>query len=251
MKKTDFYQTIFKRKSIRNYDLTPLYEDLLAEISKYMNTLKPLYENIKTEMKIVSPNDVKRRLMKKAPHYIVVFSENKEGFLTNVGYMMQQMDLFLSTNGIGSCWQGIPIPTKEVLKSSNLEYVILMAFGKPREPLYRINISEFKRKPLQQITDVTNADELLEAVRLAPSAGNSQLWFFTGDENVIHAYSVKPSFLRGLVTKKYISIDMGIAIYHLQVAAEHSDKETAIVFDEIAKMNPPQGCEYVASLKVE
>lgn len=251
MKKTDFYQTIFKRKSIRNYDLSPLDEDLLAKIRKYMNNLKPLYKNIKTEMKIVPQNDVKRRFMKKAPHYIVVFSENKEGYLTNVGYMLQQMDLFLSTKGIGSCWQGIPIPTKDVLKSSNLKYVILMAFGRPNEPLYRSKISEFKRKPLQQITDITGLDELLEPARLAPSAANSQPWFFTGGENLIHAYSVKPNFIKSLLIKKYTPIDMGIVIYHLQVAAEHLGKKPSIIFDERAKKNPPKGCEYVASLKIE
>ncbi len=118
MEKTDLYSTIFKRKSIRNYDLTPLDENTLTEISNHLKGLDPLYDDIKTELKIISGNDVKRRMMKKAPHYIAVFSEAKEGYLTNVGFMLQQMDLFLSANGIGSCWQGIPKPKKEVLKSS-------------------------------------------------------------------------------------------------------------------------------------
>ncbi len=45
--------------------------------------------------------------------------------------MLQQMDLFFSASGIGSCWQGLPKPDKDMLNSSNLEFIILMAFGKP------------------------------------------------------------------------------------------------------------------------
>ncbi len=249
MEKTDLYPTIFRRKSVRRYDLTPLDESTLAEISEYMDNLKPMYSDIKTELKIIGPDDVKRRMMRKAPHYIAVFSEAREGHLTNVGFMVQQMDLFLSANNIGSCWQGIPQPTKEVLKSSDLEFIILMPFGRPAEPLHRDSVSEFKRKHLQKISDVAGAEDLMEAARMAPSAGNGQPWFFTGDESIIHAYSVKPSFIRGLLVKKYIPIDVGIAIYHLKLAAEHFGKKAEIVFNKPAE-NPPKGYEYVASLRL-
>ncbi len=253
MEKTEFYSTIFKRKSIRNFNLTPLDENTLAEISDYIHNLKPMYSNIKTELKIVSSDNVKRRMMKEAPHYIAIFSEIKEGYLTNIGFMLQQVDLFFSANGLGSCWQGIPSPTKELLKSSNLEFIIFIAFGTPKDPetLHRASVSEFKRKSLRDITDIEGADELLEAARIAPSATNSQPWFFTGDANLIHAYSVKPNFLKAMMIKKYIPIDVGIAICHLQVAAEHSGKKTEIMFDETAKTNAVNGYEYVASLKVE
>jgi len=41
----------------------------------------------------------------------------------------------------------------------------------------RTSVSEFKRKPLNEISDIEGADDLLEAARLPPSAGNQQLWF--------------------------------------------------------------------------
>jgi Putative TM nitroreductase len=137
------------------------------------------------------------------------------------------------------------------LKSTNLEFVILMAFGKTNLSLHRMSISEFKRKPLSKITDIIGADELLEPVRLSPSAGNSQPWFFTGDESMIHAYSVKPNFIRGLLTKKYTLIDIGIALYHLKVAAEHFSKTVEILFEKNAEENTPKGYKYVASLRLE
>ena len=137
--------------------------------------------------------------MKKAPHYLAVFSEEKKGYLNSVGYMVRQMDLLLSAEGIGTCWQGIPTLKKDVIKSSNLKFIILMAFGEPDEPLYRQDVSEFKRKPLDKITDIENCEEILEAARLAPSATNSQSWFLSGSKDSIDVYSVKPNFLKALV----------------------------------------------------
>jgi nitroreductase len=250
MKKTDLYKTIFKRKSIRKFDLTPLDEDRLKEVSNHLQTLETLHEDIKIEFKILSPNVVKRRMMRKAPHYIAVFSEVKDSYLKNVGFMLQQMDLFFSANGLGSCWQGIPTLKKEALESSSLEFVILMPFGTPKESLHRNNISEFKRKSLQEITDIKGADDLLEAARFAPSAGNGQPWFFTGDKNVIHAYSIKPGFVRGLLTKKYPPIDVGISLYHLKLAGEHFGKETEIIFDDPGN-NDLDKYDYVASLRLK
>jgi nitroreductase len=251
MKKNDFYQTIFERKSIRNYDLTPLDENTLNEIKECLRTLKPFYSDIETELKILSSDEVKRRMMKKAPHYIAVFSQTKEGYLINVGFMVQQMDLFFSANCLGSCWQGIPKPKPEVLNNSDLEFVILMAFGKSNVPLHRNSTSEFKRKSLQEITDNNGAFELLEAARLAPSATNRQPWFFSGDESIIHVYSFKPNRILAILVKNYISIDIGIALYHLKLAAEHFGKTTNILFDKRVAKNPPKGYEYVTSLEIE
>jgi len=203
------------------------------------------------------------------------------------------MDLFLSANGLGSCWQGIPRLTKELLESSNLEFVIVMAFGKPKDPqsLHRTNISEFKRKPLKKITDINGVDNLLEAARVAPSGANWQPWFFTGNSGLIYVRKAKSSSIKSFASKiahfkELDYTDIGIAIYHLQVAAEHFGKKTEIVFDQTAKVNAsknlskfliltqqnstkfcmlrffgfrkcyafsstPKGYEYITSLKIE
>lgn len=249
MEKNDYYPIIFKRKSIRNYDLNPFDNNKLKEVSEKIKNLIPLYSDIKTDIKIIHTEDVKQRFMKKAPHYLAIFSDTSEGYLTNIGFMIQQMDLFFSLNGIGSCWQGIPIPQKEIITGSNLKFIILMAFGKPKEPLYRDNVNEFKRKPMKEISKVNGLDKIIEAARLAPSATNSQPWFFTGNNNMIHVYSIKPNFLKNMVVNKYIPIDIGISIYHLKVAAEHFGKTAQIIFDENIKKNSPKNHNYYATLK--
>jgi Putative TM nitroreductase len=249
MESNDLYPMIFRRKSIKTYDMAPLNEKIMQKISDSLYTLQPMCDDIKTEFTIISHNQV-RRAMKKAPYYIAVFSEKKAQYLTNIGFMLQQMDLFFSANEIGSCWKGIPQPTKKVKENSNLEFVILMAFGNTKKTLHRMNVSEFNRKPLSKITDITGMKELLEAARLAPSSTNSQAWYFTGNETMIHAYVGKPGFLRRLIHTALLQIDIGIALCHLKIAAEHFGKKTTISYSTTAQTAPSKGYNYIATLNI-
>lgn len=248
MNAADYYSTIFRRKSVRKYYQEPLNKSILQKIKKNLSTLKPIDPTLETEFKIISGSQVHTRMMRKAPHYIAAFSQKKDDNLMNIGFMLQQMDLYLSSNGIGSCWQGIPQPNREVLRSSRLEFIILMAFGKPKEELHRKSVEDFKRKSLEEITNTIEAKDLLEPVRLAPSATNSQPWYFEVNEHKIHAYSVKSNFLKKLFIKKYIPIDMGIALYHLKVSCEHQGKNVEIL-KESRKDLIPAGLKYVASVR--
>jgi nitroreductase len=251
MENKNLYETIFKRKSIRQYDLTPLNEQTLTQIMAHTSALKPLYDGIKIEMTLLSQKDVKGLFLAKAPHYLAVFSESKDGYLTNAGFVLQQMDLFFSANGIGSCWQGVAKPTKEILNRSKLEFVILLAFGKPKERLHRESVFEFQRKPLGEITDVKAADELLEAARLAPSAMNRQQWFFTGSAGTIHAYRAKSSFLTAFMFDRMSKVSMGIAICHVWLAAKHFGKEVEFIGDKEAQNNAAEGHQYVMTMRIK
>lgn len=92
---------------------------------------------------------------------------------------------------------------------------------------------------------------MLEPARLAPSAINCQNWYFTGDKNLIYAYSAKPGFLRSLVGGKYFLINVGIAICHLKIAAEHFGRKATILFEENREKNPPKDREFIASIEIE
>jgi nitroreductase len=251
MNGNNLYDEIFKRKSIRNYDPAQIDQNLLKQISDNLDSLNPMLTGTKTEFKIISPNQVTRKLRINAPHYIAAFAEAKDINKVNVGYMLQQMNLYFSAIGLGSCWLGIPQPTKEVTDSTNLEFIILMSFGKAKETLYRTSATEFKRQSLSDITDIENATELLEPVRLAPSAVNVQNWYFTGNKNEIHGYSAKSGFLRSIVGGSYYPVNMGIALCHLHLAAERNGSKTKFVFDNSKVKSPPKNMEYVATLETE
>jgi nitroreductase len=251
MDENALYEAIFKRKSIRDYDSTPIDSNRLEEISKNLLSLKPMLAGIKTEFKIIPPNQATRKGRNKAPHYIAAFSEAKEAYKVNIGFLLQQMDLYFSANGFGSCWLGIPQPAKNVTESSDLEFIILMSFGNSKEALYRNSASEFKRKSLSEITDIEGANELLEPARLAPSAINLQNWYFTGNKTEINAYSSKSGFLRNMVGGSYYPVNMGIALCHLQLAAGHYGWKTRFVFDSSRDKNLLKNLEYVVTLEIE
>ena len=246
----NYYDTIFKRKSVRKYNQLPVSDSILKELSEFIKELTPLYDSIEIKIDITGLNEVKTLLPYKAPRYLLYYSQNCDGYLTNAGYILAQVDLFLSSKGIGTCYYGMAQPTKENQASTELEYVVMLAFGNSAEPVHRTKISEFKRKPLSQITDSNNYKELLEAVRLAPSASNSQNWYFKEEQGTIHAYCTKCGMIKAMLYEKMNQVDMGIALFHLKAAADHFNKDITFVADNNAKENPPNGYYYVLSARL-
>ncbi len=246
--KEKLYNEIFKRKSVRKYKPESLDEKTLIDISNFINNeAKALYRNINIESKIVSKSEIKSLLPINAPHYILLFSETKEGYLNNAGFILQQLDLYFSANRLGSCWFGLSKPAREVREKSNLNYVITLAFGKTDKKLHRQNLAEFKRKDITDIRDKKGKDKLLEAARLAPSATNGQPWFFKVFEDKIDVYRQQPNFIKAIFYDKMNKIDMGIAICHIWLAANHFNK--TIEFD-LSEENVESLKEYIYVLSL-
>jgi len=225
-----YSEIIRKRKSVRKYDKTILDESALESVKAQFDKVKPLYPEIKYSMKIV--DKTKGMFNIKAPHYLVFSSEDKEGYLENIGFIGQQMDLFLSSSGLGSCWLGASKPEQK--DSADLLHVVCISFGKPAESIYR-ELTDFKRKPLSVVSEGT--DSRLEAARLAPSGMNAQNWYFIAENGKIHCYRKKPNPLVGFMFSGLGRIDMGIAICHIA--------EESVDFSFVLVDNPPIRKGYV------
>ena len=243
------HEAIYKRKSVRKYAEEPLEKKILDEISAFIKTTKPLFENVNVEIKIVQKDEMGKFFAIKAPQYILVSSEKKEGYLLNVGFMLQQIDLYLSSKGLGSCWLGVAKPKKYFKLDKNMDYVIALAFGKPLESVHRERLSEFIRKPIDQICHVKD-NSFIEAARLAPSATNSQNWYFTGTGDMIHAYRLRLNPIKALIYERLNKIDMGIAFCHIWLAAGQQGREVVFLENQEAKGNPPSGYEYELTVKI-
>ena len=202
-------EMIFHRKSCRSFMNKPLEPEMMEKVLSFEP--KPLYPDIKVRMDIVSRDKVKCICPWTTPQVITIYSEETEGYLENIGFLFQQMDLYLQTLGLGVCWLGLgqmnPRTTQPV---EGMKFVIMMAFGYPKGDQLRHDRKGFKRKSLEQIADRT--DPKLEPARLAPSAVNSQSWYFTHEGNAIHVYC----------SKKGTRLDAGIALAHLYVSNEES-----------------------------
>ncbi len=240
MTNPDLYQAIFKRRSVRKYSLKPLPGDVIADLQHYLGKIKPLDPSILTLFAVVNQNEVSDPFRIKAPHYLCLFSEPQGSYLMNAGFLLQQVDLYLSSRGLGSCWLGLAKPTEAVPTIvTGLHYVIMLAFGEAEGPVHRASTDEFKRKTFSDITDVPYeaplAAELLEPVRLAPSASNTQPWFFTGKPEELTVWRKPSNLLQAALYTRMNKIDMGIALCHLWLAADHLGKEMYFSFEPTVK----------------
>jgi len=206
-------EIIGKRKSVRKYDPAPLDPASLESVRAQFSLIRPLYPEIRYSIEITDKTGGLFNI--KAPHYLVFNSEEKAGAFENIGFIGQQLDLFFSGTGLGSCWLGAAKPGDK--GASDLSFVACMSFGKPAEPLHR-ELSEFKRKTLAEISE--GSDERLEAARLAPSAVNAQNWFFVAGNGKIRCYRKKAGPMLGFIYNKLHCIDMGIALCHIAQGRE-------------------------------
>lgn len=200
---------IYKRKSIRKYEQTPLDKAALDALQAKIATLTPLHAQIKYTVSLTSKT--KGMFGVTAPHYLVFRSENTPAAYENIGFVGQQIGLYLAENNIGSCWLGMAKPANT--PEDALPFVLCMAFGNAAEPLCR-QPGEFKRKALTEIS--SGSDERLPLARLAPSGMNAQGWYFIAAGGKIHCYRKKTLF----AGERLSCIDMGIALYHICLASE-------------------------------
>ena len=209
-------EMIEKRKSTRSFREEPLSPQLLQQVEAFMAALVPLFPQIPVKAEILDASQVRCMQPWKTPHFVAVSTEDTPDAFINVGFLFQQLDLYLHTLGLGSCWVGLGRPRKEL--DPALTHAILMPFGTGAEPVCRDSTEQFNRKPLSQIADTP--DPRLECVRLAPSATNSQPWYFTHEGDQLHVYQVIQGPLKRMSLGKMNCIDMGIALCHLAATCQ-------------------------------
>lgn len=224
---------IYIRKSCRNYSEDEIDMDLIHE---FMKNVKPLNPNISYRYYILNPDEVNVRTPWSAPYYLALYSEKKDNYLENVGFVFQQLSLYLQSLDIGNCWVGMASPKKK-----DPEFVIMMSFGKS-DKMTR-DKGSFKRKQLSKISDVE--DERLIPARLAPSAMNTQPWYFKHTDDGFDVYQVRQNILKRQILKKWNPIDMGIALAHLYVSNVESFE-----FYKKSDYTELKGYTYTGSIKI-
>ena len=122
------YEMIFKRKSFhlfRNIGNEKISDDELKDIENKFNDLKPLVKDIKVKIKIVKDSTT----CKRGQEYCILFySEKKDNYLQNIGYIGEQLDLYLVSKNIGTLWFGIGKVEEKQL--DGLDFVIMIAIKK-------------------------------------------------------------------------------------------------------------------------
>ena len=225
------YEQIFKRKSFHLFrGAGKLTNNDLKDLEEFIKTVKPLESSIRTEIRIVPKSQTFS--MCGADKCILFYSEKKGDYLRNIGYMGQQIDLYCSSVNIGALWYGIG--RAKAMKINNLDYVIMIAIARMPENSFRKDLSEAKRKNVDEIWTGEKLG-IADIVRYSPSAVNSRPWFVENTGNTLLVYRVWPNN-RGIMPANRVNyfnrIDIGIFLFILEVCLEHEGLKTERILHE-------------------
>lgn len=222
------------RKSARKYLDEKISDDDLTLIKDFINEVKPLNDSISFSYDILTKDDVNLKTRWSAPYYLAIYSEKDENYMENIGFVFQQVSLFMQSIDIGSCWVGLGKP-----KAEKDNFIILMAFGKSNDKTR--NLNEFKRKRMDEFAD--HKDDSLIPAYYAPSAVNSQPWYFTHTNDGFDVYQKQQNLLKRKLFGKWNPIDMGICLSHLYITYQNTFK-----FEIKEKYEKLDGYRYVGSI---
>ena len=242
-----FYEMIFKRKSFHMFkDIGSIAPEELDAIEAFYQSAQPLDSDIKTAMRIVPS---KETTCKRGQEYcILLYSEKKDGYLPNIGYIGQQIDLYLASLDIGALWFGIGKVSEP--QYDGLDFVIMIAIAKMPAEKFRKDMFKSKRKPLSEVWLCEEFEEIGNIARFAPSACNTQPWKVEISEGEFLVYRYKKPGKRGIMPADkvayYNRIDIGIYLLFLEVCFAHHGME----FDrELFVDNASDDCEQVLVAK--
>lgn len=215
-------EAIYKRRSIRSYIQEPLADSEIEGLVDFLSGLTPPGEEIDWNFDTLPYLDMvkicSREPWLKAPHYLVLRAERKFFSLQLCGWLGEMGVLWLTTQGIASCWMGnLAVDPAQDFEGS-LPFVGAIAFGRSEEPF---GDGFFNRLPAEKTCfgRYTEFRNIMDAARFAPSALNRQPCAFVADErDSIHVYR-KKVFMNNPVTSYNNSLDAGCAMAHLEVAA--------------------------------
>ena len=235
------YEIIFKRKSFHlflNVGDEKITQEELDDINNAFKHFEPLYKDIKVKMRIVKESET--TCHRKAEYCLLLYSENKDGYLQNIGYIGEQLDLYLVSKNFGTLWFGIgKVKEKEF---DGLEYVIMIAIRKiSDQSKYRKDMFKSKRKDVEEIWNGPLIDGVSDIIRFAPSACNSQPWLVKNKET-LEVYRYKKEGKRGIMPAKAVSfynrIDIGIFMCFLELCLHKQNiKYTKELFSDDGLLN--------------
>ncbi len=241
-----------QRYSCRSYSAEPLTGLEMDELRRFSATLVPPYP-APLRLELVDRRHEDRQKMFGAGTYGMIKGARffAVGILRpdggtcwlNLGYAMEALILRATALGLQSCWIGGVFDRKAFARLSGdlqAEEIVpaVAALGRAaerrtlRDRLVRGAARGDSRKPAAELFFQEQPGRalspeleqrfggLLEQVRLAPSASNKQPWRLLVEEDRLHLFLVRDRGYARLLPKVDLQkIDLGIAMFHLELAA--------------------------------
>lgn len=221
------YSMIYKRKSFhlfRNIGDGKLTPDRIRDVKERYKSFTPLYPGIRTAIKIVPACETTCR--RGQEYCILLYSEKKDNYLQNIGYLGEQLDLYLVSQNIGTLWYGVGKTNEPSFEG--LDFVIMMAISEIGDSQrFRKDMFKSKRRPVEEIWMGEPIPGVTEIVRFAPSACNTQPWLVRHTGRTMEVFRYKKPGRRGIMPAAQVSyynrIDIGIFLYFLDLCLEHNN----------------------------
>ena len=221
--KVGLYEAIFKRRSFhlfRGIGGDKISHSELNAITDAWQGFERLLPEIRTAIRIVPAKEV--NFKRDAEYCVLIYSEKKENYLMNVGYIGEQLDLWLVSHNIGSLWFGIGKPDEP--SYDGLDFAIMIAVHKVTDTArFRTDMYKSKRKPLEE---VWSGDGLgvADIARFSPSACNTQPWYVVNKNGALTVFRYRKPGKRGIMPAAAVSyynrIDIGIYLCILEVCLQ-------------------------------
>lgn len=221
------YPEIYKRKSFhlfRDIGDENISLEERAEIEEAYQHFSALCPDIDTAMQIVPAAET--TCNRGEEYCILLYSEKKDNYLQNIGYIGEQLDLYLTQKNIGTLWYGIGKSEEDRYK--HLDFVIMIAIAKVSdEKKFRKNMFKSKRKSVEEIWIGEPIKGITDIARFAPSACNTQPWIVEHTDDKLYVYRYKKAGKRGIMPADKVSfynrIDMGIFLCFLELCLLHEN----------------------------
>ena len=266
-------ETIQKRHSVRTYDAQPMSEQDLEKLTTYAKTLQNPF-GIPVTVHLLKTGDASTKklgtygVIKGTKTFLGVTVPKGALSLEAAGYSFEQLILYATHLGIGTCWLAATFDRKAFTGAMNVredEWMpVISPIGYPSEKhtisesLMRTGMKSNQRKDWKELffrgdfrTPLSRAEagaytQLLEMLRLAPSATNAQPWRVLLREGAFHFYA-KVTEGQGEVDPPIIQrVDVGICANHFCLTAQEQGLSGTLKATEApTNIDVPDSCRYL------
>ena len=290
----DIERSIRKRRSVRTYDKRKVDLCMREKIMEYAEGLQnPLGPKVTFRLldKASDPKGDKLGtygIIKGAELYVGAKIKREEYAPEALGYDFEQLVLYLTDMGLGTCWLGGTFNKGAFAEAMDVQddeiFTIVSPIGYTADKMSLIEVmmrrgsGGDKRLPWEEllydgkfgkpiaageadaVSEAKNVigeyADVLEMVRLAPSAVNRQPWRIVverGDAEGIKAFHFYQSGIKaddGESVQMH-RIDMGIAICHFHLAAMEKGLKGKFERVEPADVDAPENTAYIVTWRCE
>ncbi|MBT9779149.1 nitroreductase [Clostridium sp. MCC353] len=252
----NLYEAISGRKSVRKFSEALLPQKMLDQILAFCRKAALLDYEIETKAEILDNTKGSVRLKGlwkvNAPYYLVLSSQDKKGCERNGGYLAEQVVLYLTAKGLGSCYLGGS--KADVLLPRGWKEIIVIAFGYAQGVLLR-EASRAKRLSLKDLCifkeePSENVKTILKAARLAPSSMNTQPWRFIVYKDHFSLFSCRDRLPVPMLSSMR-EFNIGIVLAHIMLAAEELWLRMGFEVEESLSRKVYKNGEYVGTITLQ